>query len=317
MKERQSLATHKRFALSGWERYVITAADGRYMLIVEVSCTGHKETVMIAFADMKKNDVAHAMGFRRRFRHSTILSHVSTEDGYITWANPVLRAAFVVRGNKRHLLFACPSLKLPDGRVGLDVNIILLQGIYEKQNKDMSLRKASSNQRSCWMGTITGMPVSGTLRLGEDMEAFSPDSAWAALDWCRKKGRVRLKKSPVLNATGIHDGAACSISLAMTSRSGSGERHSFISYEGKTYNLSGIIWEAHEYDGLLNAEIHDDAGMLNIRFIPAFSNQTEPSRLFGRVSGRFCPSIGKEIWIESFSGFIEERRITGATTCID
>lgn len=314
IQEKQSRKANKRCAFSGWERYVVTFADGRYMISVEAKCSGHKEVCRIVFADMEKAGCTHVERSRHRIFRSTVLSTPSTEDSHITWADSVLRIAFVTRGRKRHLLFACPTLPLPDGRTGLDADIVLLQDEKRESGKD---RGKILRPTALCMGSIPGMPVSGTLRLGKDMMSFTPDSAWAALDWARKKGHISLKKYPVLSASGAYDGAVCSVSLTRKTLPESSALHDNVTFEGKTYKLSPVVWEAHDHDGSRHARITDAEGKLSIFFTPLFSSQSEPAVIYGRVSGLFTPEAGIEVKLVDFPGFIEERQDHGVPTCAE
>ncbi len=293
----------------GWENYIVSASDGSYMILISVRETYRSCLFSLSYADLKIGGFAHVQEKTFRFFKAPYLTGKSQSNTYVTWANKNLRFTRVSREKNLHLLFSCPSLVLPDGRIGLDASLTLID------NHDTTSYRTdiTSFSRTYPLGAntyVTGMAVSGTLRLGNKVSRYRPDEASAI----EEKGALRkghsLRLPTRLYASGFHDGTSCTLFLSQPfgrKSSGIGE---MCTYNGQVHSLEGAVWHWKE-DGRL--QVTCPGLKLDIVFHPAFvvshsshgKSQPLQRKMFGHITGLVNPTGVTPIPVEGFPGFLE------------
>jgi hypothetical protein len=162
-----------------WEYYAITNQRKAYCVTATMSDMGYCGMFAIAYIDYQTGKGAQRSAVIPFTFGKLGFKNSSREDQDLSWSNHNLRLAFITRKGKRHLLFACPSLVLPDGSVGLDCDLTLKQpNGLESMNIVTSWKE---NRKAFYLNEkINCMEASGTIRRGGVAEQIEQDGTRGA-----------------------------------------------------------------------------------------------------------------------------------------
>ena len=311
--ERKQVRASK-FKIKEWDYYAITNQKEKYTIAVTISDLGYSSLVSIAYIDYKVQQYAQIdkvvlLPFTR-----IKLSPNTIDDSFVTKSYSNLRACFIKKGDKRRLLFSAPQLKLPDGHVGLDVDVELLQ------KKDMeSINIATSwkeNRKAFYLNEkINCMRVSGTIKRGYDSETVNPKHTFATLDWGRGKWTYKntwywaslstqIEKIPV----------GFNLGYGFTDRTPASENAIF--YNNKIHKLDQVTFTLPK-NGYLDGEwkFRDNENRLDLIFTPLVDRigyfnfgiiKSDQHQVFGEYSGKLILDNKEIIVLEKQLGFAEK-----------
>lgn len=296
-----------------WDYYAITSLKHKFAVTATVSDLGFGALFAIAFIDYSKQAAVQtdAMKF---FTFGNIgLSPTSTEDNSVTWANKKLRIAFVKKGESRHLLFAAPHLELPDGRIGLDVNLTLTQP-QEMESMNIATSWAENRKAFYLNEKVNCMPAQGTVRLGYDEIILTQDDAFGVLDW----GRGRWTYSNRWywgSASGAVDGAPFGFNIGYGFSDRTPASENLLYFCNTVHKLDEVTfhipkdsylepWKFTSNDGRFEMDFQpaaDRASCTNFLVIKSVQHQ-----VFGYFSGTAILDDGTAITLSDFPGFAED-----------
>lgn len=302
-----------KLAIKEWDYYAFINQAQGYAITATVSDLGYAALFAISYCDFARKACAQTDAIIFFPLGKIGLSPSSTEDSQLSWANKDLRFAFVKKGEERHLLFACPALVLPDGSVGLDVNVTLVQ----KQEME-SINIATSwkeNRKAFYLNEkVNCMPVRGTIRRGMEKENLLLGEAWAVLDWGR--GRWTYQNRWFWSsASGLVENVPFGFNLGygFSDRTPASENALF--YDGVVHKLDEVTFHIPEGDYLLPWTFTSTDNRLNLQFQPAADRASTTNfllvksiqhQVFGYFSGTVVLDDKTELTLSQFAGFAED-----------
>ncbi len=302
-----------KLAIKEWDYYALVNQEDGYAVTATFSDLGYAALFAISYIDFARKSCAQKDAIKLFPLGKLGLSPTSTEDNQVSWANRDLRLAFIKKGDKRHLMFASPSLVLPDGRVGLDVDVTLTQKpTMESTNIATSWE---ANRKAFYLNEkVNCMPVEGTIRRGLDKERLLTGESWGVLDWGR--GRWTYQNRWYWgSASGLLENVPFGFNLGygFSDRSTASENTLF--YNGIIHKLEEVTFHIPE-DGYLQPwKFSSSDNRLNLDFIPSadrFSTtnllliQSIQHQVFGYFSGTVILDDKTELALARFPGFAED-----------
>ncbi len=302
-----------KLAIKEWDYYALINQEEGYAVTATFSDLGYAAMFAIAYCDLTKQACVQKDSLKVLPLGKLGLSPSSTEDSQISWANEELRFAFIKKGDKRHLMFACPSLVLPDGRVGLDVNVTLTQKpAMESLNIATSWKE---NRKAFYLNEkVSCMPAEGSIRRGLDKKNLLLGETWGILDWGR--GRWTYQNRWYWgSASGLLDNIPFGFNLGygFSDRTPASENALF--YNGVIHKLEEVTFHIPK-DGYLRPwKISSSDNRLNLNFEPAVDRSSTTNfiliksiqhQVFGYFSGTVILDDKTELVLTRFPGFAED-----------
>jgi hypothetical protein len=302
-----------KLAIKGWDYYALVNHEEGYAVTATFSDLGYAALFAISYIDFTRKACAQRDAIKVFSLGRLGLSPTSTEDNQISWANKDLRIAFIKKGDKRHLMFACPSMELPDGSVGLDVAVTLIQKpTMESINIATSWKE---NRKAFYLNEkVNCMPVEGSIRRGLDKENLLLGETWAVLDWGRGRWTYQ-NRWYWSSASGLLDNIPFGFNLGygFSDRSPASENALF--YNGVIHKLEEVTFHIPKDDYLLPWKITSSDDRLNLDFEPAVDRSSTTNLLliksiqhqvFGYFSGTVVLDDKTELILTRFPGFAED-----------
>lgn len=301
------------FAIKEWDYYALVNQEKGYAVTATFSDLGYAGVFAISYSDLTMKAFAQKDAIRFFTRGKLGLSPSSTEDSQVSWSNNKLRFAFIKRGEKRHLMFACPDLKLPDGRIGLDVNVTLTQ---KPEMESINIATSwKENRKAFYLNEkVNCMPVEGTIRRGLDKETLLLGETWGVLDWGRGRWTYQ-NRWYWSSASGLLENIPFGFNLGygFSDRSPASENALF--YNGVIHKLDEVTFHIPENDYLLPWKFTSSDNRLNLNFEPAVDRnsttnfiliKSDQHQVFGYFSGKVVLDDKSELTLTRFPGFAED-----------
>lgn len=302
-----------RLLIKEWEYYAIINQEEGWASSVTFSDLGYAALFAISYVDLATGAVSQTDAIAPFSLGKLGLPATSTEDHELAWSNKHLRIALVKRGEERHLMYACPSLEVGDGRIGLDVDVTLTQS---PSLESMTIATSWKEKRHCFYHNekVNCLPAKGTIRRGSELSRLAIGSTFGVLDWGR--GKWTYKNTWYwASASGTIDQVPIGLNLGygFTDRTVASEN--VIIYDSKVHKLNTVTFEFTSFmDPWI---IKDDEGRLNLTFVPVTDRSShfnlvliasEQHQLFGHYSGTCVLDDNTTITIDHLAGFAEEVR---------
>jgi hypothetical protein len=296
-----------------WDYYAVVNQQKGYAVTATMSDLGYASLFALSYIDYERRSCAQQDAISLFPLGRLGLSGSSTENSQRSWADDKLRFAFVKNGNQRHLLFASPSLVLPDGSVGLDVSLTLTQ---DPEMETMNIATSwEENRKAFYLNEkVNCMPASGTIRRGLQQEHLQDGQAWGTLDWGR--GRWTYKNHWYWgSASGLLENIpfGFNIGYGFSDRSKASENAIF--YDGKIHKLDEVEFHIPTSGYLSPWTFTSNDNRLSLTFEPAVDRSSVSNLLlvksvqhqvFGHFSGKLVLDDGDTLSIDRFPGFAEE-----------
>lgn len=167
-----------------WDYYAITNHEKEYTIAITVSDLGYISLQAITFIDLKlkksvQSDITKLLPLGK-----LKLPANSDEEHYYSFSSEKLRISIIVKDDTIHLLFSDPTMQLPDGNIGLDVDIVLT-----KQQNAQSINIATSwakNRKAFYLNEKKNcLLTKGSIKRGNTIDHVTPLTTLAVLDWGR------------------------------------------------------------------------------------------------------------------------------------
>jgi hypothetical protein len=299
------------FRIKEWEYYAIINQDEQWATAVTFSDIGYAGMFAIAYIDLNTGRVSQTDAIAPLTLGKLRLPATSTEDHELSWANKHLRIALVKRGEERHIMYACPSLDLGDGVVGLDVDITLKQ---PSALESMTIATSWEKKRTCFYHNekVNCLGAIGTIRRGTNQQRLPLGSTFGVLDWGR--GKWTYKNTWYwASCSGLVEQVPFGLNLGygFTDRSVASEN--VIIYDSVVHKLHEVMFEYSSY--LEEWTMKDNEGRLDLVFKPItdrssnfnlFLISSKQHQVFGSFSGTCILDNGQTIVVNNILGFAEE-----------
>ncbi|AEV28896.1 Protein of unknown function (DUF2804) [Sphaerochaeta pleomorpha str. Grapes] len=296
-----------------WDYYAIVNHAKGYAVTATMSDLGYASLFALSYIDFNRGACAQKDAISFLTFGKLGLSKTSTEDSQISWANKTLRFAFIKKGAQRHLLFACPSLELPDGSVGLDVSVTLTQ---DPHMETMNIATSWEEKRKAFYlnEKVNCMPAKGTIRRGMEQEHLQDGDAWGVLDWGR--GRWTYQNRWYWgSASGLLENVpfGFNIGYGFSDRTCASENVLF--YNGKIHKLDDVVFHIPETGYREPWTFSSNDNRFNLSFKPAVDRasttdfiviKSNQHQVFGWFSGTVVLDDKTELFLDAFPGFAED-----------
>ncbi|MGE4453037.1 MAG: DUF2804 domain-containing protein [Sphaerochaeta sp.] len=296
-----------------WDYYAIINTEKHYAVTATISDLGYAALFAVSYIDYAKKEVSQSDALQFFPMGKIGLSASSTLDSQVSWANSKLRLAFCKKGSERHLMVACPSLKLPDGSIGLDYDIVLNQDPHQET---LNIATSWKEQRKAFYLNEKApcLPARGTIRRGMEREELLRGEAWGVLDWGR--GRWTYQNTWYwASASALVENVPFGLNLGYGFSDRSPASENAIFHDGRIHKLGTVNCTFHEDDLTKNWEIKDEEGRLNLVFTPSVDRssttnfliiKSEQHQVFGYFHGTCTLDDGSVLSIKDIPGFAEK-----------
>lgn len=296
-----------------WDYYAITNQVDGWTICGTISDLGYASLLSVSYIDYKRGAFAQKDEMKLMTLGRLALEADSTKDSSVRYIGRDIRLTFIRKGETRRVMIAAPNLRLPDGRVGLDANLELLQpNSMESMNIATSWKE---NRKAFYLNEkVNCMPVGGTVRMGDDIIQLEKDKAWGVLDWGR--GRWTYQNTWYWGSgSGIVDGHrfGFNIGYGFTDRTPASENVVF--YDGKVHKLDDVSFVIPNGDFMKEWRFESSDGRFEMTFKPSVDRsstmnlgiiKTVQHQVFGYFTGTTILDDGTPIHIKDFPAFAEK-----------
>ncbi len=302
-----------KFRIKEWDYYAITNQKDAYTIAVTISDLGYSTLVSISYIDYKLRKYSTVDKVVLLPLKKINLASNTTEDSYVSKSYSNIRACFVKSGSVRKLMFSSPQLVLPNGEIGLDVDINL------DQDKNMeSINIATSwkeNRKAFYLNEkINCMPVIGTIKRGYNVENIEPNTTFATLDWGR--GRWTYKNTwywASLSTLINNEPVGFNLGYGFSDRSSASEDAIF--YKNKINKLDRVKFIIPDNYLEKPWKFKDNEGRLDLTFNPLVDRKgyfnygiikSDQHQVFGEFSGKLILDNKDIVLLDKHLGFAEK-----------
>ncbi|MGE4584335.1 MAG: DUF2804 domain-containing protein [Sphaerochaeta sp.] len=294
-----------------WDYYAVVNQTKGYALTATVSDLGYAALFALCYIDYVRKEVSQSEQLVPFPRGTIGLAASSTIDSQVSWANKHLRLAFIKRGEERHIMASDPHLVLPDGSVGLDIDLTLTQPSSQE-----SLNIATSwkeNRKAFYLNEkVNCLSTKGTIRRGMETESLLLGEAWGVLDWGR--GRWTYQNTWYwASCSTLVENVPFGLNLGYGFSDRSSASENAILYNHVVHKLGEVTFQFASTDAPW--VIKDTQGRLDLVFEPAVTRsshtnmlvvRSDQSQVFGYFSGSCILDDGNPIQLDRLAGFAEQ-----------
>lgn len=299
-----------KWRIKEWDYYCILT--DRHALALTVADNGYLGFLGLSWMDLEAGTATNH-GAVRPFPMGRMALPPSADGGRIDQRFGGVHIAFEVRTGERRLIFDAPQF---DGGRGLAGAITLTQPADERMV--IATPFADAPRAFYYNQKINCMPAQGQAVLGGEAIVFSPDSAFAGLDWGR--GVWTYDNTWYwASASGLHQGRRVGLNLGCGFGDTSAASENMLFVDGKAHKLGEVRFGLPDEGPLDGAPWHfiDDEGRLDLVFDPIVDRHdrvdlklfsTSQHQVFGRYSGRMVLDDGSTLELTGLTGFAEKVR---------
>ncbi|MFA7643339.1 MAG: DUF2804 domain-containing protein, partial [Sphaerochaetaceae bacterium] len=294
-----------------WDYYAVMSHAHQCAICATFSDLGFAALFAIAFIDMKRGKVAQVDAIKPLSMHKTGLP-ADSGDHAIAWANKDLRIAFSRKEERRRMLIGAPDLRLPDGSVGFDADLTLVQ---PPDLESLNIATSWKEKRSAFYlnEKVNCLATSGTVTLGTTTIRLEPDESFGVLDWGRGRWTWR-NRWYWASASGMLDGVSFGLNLGYGFSDRTPASENAIIHDRKIHKLGEVAftipeqrtdaWKISSEDGRVELDfrpVADRSSYMNFLLVKSDQHQ-----LFGHFSGTVVLDDGTKLTLTDFPGFAEE-----------
>ena len=299
-------------SIKEWDYYAIINQQKGYAVTATISDLGYAALFALSYIDFNAAKVSQADALTLFPCGSIGLAPSSTEDSQVSWANKKLRLAFIKRGLNRHIMVACPTLKLPDGTLGLDFDITLTQA---DSAESLNIATSWKEQRKAFYlnEKINCLSSTGIIRRGMETEQLLLGEAWGVLDWGR--GRWTYQNTwHWASVSALLENVPFGLNLGYGFSDRSPASENAIVYNHAIHKLGDVSFVFDQENFLAPWTMQDKEGRLNLEFEPCVDRssktnflviQSDQHQVFGYFSGTCILDDGTILQPQRLLGFAE------------
>jgi hypothetical protein len=300
------------FKIKEWDYYAITSQSQGWTVCGTISDLGYAALLSVSYIDYKLGKFAQADEMKFFTLGKLSLSSSSQIDNSCQYIGKNIRLTFIKRGSSRHIMIAAPSLKHPDGRVGLDLSAVLTQP-QEMESLNIATSWAENRHAFYLNEKVNCMPARGLLRRGDDTIELSQTDVFGVLDWGR--GRWTYQNTWYWSSgSGLVNGHKFGFNLGygFTDRTPASENVIF--YDNKVHKLEDITFNIPE-NYMKNWKFTSSDGRFEMDFKPAVDRcskmnfgviKTNQHQVFGYFTGKAKLDDKTVIEVKDFPAFAEK-----------
>jgi hypothetical protein len=295
-----------------WDYYSVMSHEHRFSVCVTFSDLGFAALFAIAFVDMASGKVSQIDAIQP-LSLGKIGLPASSGDHSVAWANRKLRIACSRKEERRRLLVAAPQLQLPDGRIGIDADLTLVQ---PPNSESLNIATSWKEKRTAFYlnEKINCLAVSGTVRLGNDLITLGPHESFGVLDWGRGRWTY-VNRWYWASASGMLDDVSFGFNLGYGFSDRSCASENAIIYDRRIHKLDEVVftipptsytdpWTITSNDNRFEMTfkpIVDRTSDINLLLVKSIQHQ-----VFGYFTGTAVLDDGTKLEIKDFPGFTED-----------
>lgn len=299
-----------KWRIKEWDYYC--ALTESHALALTIADNGYLGFLGLSWIDLAKGTAVNH-GALRPLPMGRMAMPQSADGGRIAQAFGGVHIAFEARDGERLLTFDAPQF---DGGRGLSGAITLTQP--DDDRMVIATPFVGAPRAFYYNQKINCMPASGEAVLGGERIAFTPEAAFAGLDWGR--GVWTYDNTWYwASASGLHEGRRFGLNLGCGFGDTSAASENMLFLDGKAHKLGEVRFGLPETGPLDGApwRFTDDAGRLDLIFDPVVDRHdkvnlglfsTNQHQVFGRYAGRAVLDDGTELEIAGLTGFAEKVR---------
>ncbi|RJX69192.1 DUF2804 domain-containing protein [Tsuneonella suprasediminis] len=289
-----------------WDYYCI--ADDDHALALTVADNGYLGFLGLSWMDLRAG-TAESHGAVRAFPFGRMRLPPSADAGDIVQQQGDISIAFHHEPGGRRLTFSAPGFA--DGK-GLSGEVWLDQPADDRMV--IATPFADAPKAFYYNQKINCMPATGQVVLGGEQIAFSPDSAFAVLDWGR--GVWTWDNTWYWgSASGLHEGRRFGFNIGHGFGDTSAASENMLFLDGRAHKLGEVTF--HLPDGPLDAanwRFTSADGRFEMEFAPVVDRSSRAAlgpilsdqhQVFGRYAGRAVLDDGTALDISGLTGFAE------------
>ncbi len=301
------------FKKKEWDYYAISNQSEGWTVCGTISDLGYAALLSVSYIDFKRGKFSQADEMKFFTLGHLGLPASSQIDSSCQYVGKNIRLTFIKRGTKRHVMIAAPSMKLPDGRVGLDLNAVLLQP-DEMESMNIATSWAENRKAFYLNEKVNCMQAEGTIRRGDDIQNLQKTKVFGILDWGR--GRWTYKNTWYWGSgSGLVDGHkfGFNIGYGFTDRTPASENVIF--YDNKIHKLDDITFNIPEDNFMKNWTFTSSDGRFEMDFKPAVDRsskinlgiiKTDQHQVFGYFTGKVVLDDKTVVQVKDFPAFAEK-----------
>lgn len=302
-----------KFRIKEWDYYSILNQKEGYAICSTFSDLGYAAMFAISYVDLNTGKASQIDTIKLLSRHKTGLAPSSTENHGITFSDDKMTMSFIKKGSKRYLIYTAPSLILPNGEIGLKVDVTL-----DQPSRMESINIATSwkeNRKAFYLNEkVVGMVVeSGTIRLGNQKIDAKETEFLGILDWGRGRWTYHNKWYWASGCYNDKDGNNIGLNLGygFTDRTPASENSLFVN--GTLHKLDLVTFDYGD-DVMKPWIMKDNEGRLDLVFTPTAPRcsktkigpiLSDQQQVFGYYKGFVKTDDGEIIEIDNMIGFAE------------
>ena len=299
-----------RLRIKEWDYYLIT--DGHIGLALTIADNGYMGLDSVSFLHFDEGWEQTTSPMRILPLGTTNLPESSAEGvSEITKAHYAL--SFTHDGADRRIIFRMENFR---GKDAIEGALTLTDEPAESMVIATPFERSG---RFYYNQKINCMRAAGTVRLGEQHYTFSPDSAFAVLDWGR--GVWTYHNTWYWgSASGLLDGVPFGWNIGYGFGNTEAASENVLFYDGKIHKLSQVTFhiptgENGKEDYMAPWTFDSDDGRFVMDFTPVLDRKncmnllllkSDQHQVFGRFTGRVTLDDGSVLPVRDFFGFAEK-----------
>jgi Protein of unknown function (DUF2804). len=299
------------FRIKEWDYYAILNTKKQYAIAATISDLGYAGLFSISFTDFKEKKSTQVDSVKMLTFHHTGLAASSGEDSYLRYFDDKMVLSFIKKGNKRRLIISAPTLVLPNGDVGLKCELTLTQSI---KMESINIATSWKEKKTAFYlnEKVVGMPCSGSVRSGAELEELERSETFGILDWGRGRWTYR-NRWYWASGCGMQNGKnfGFNFGYGFSDRSMATENALF---------LDGVLYKVHEMKFEIEEDhakpwiMKDGEGLVNLVFTPIAPRtavvkvgpiHSDQKQYFGFYNGT-VKIDGTPFRVENLMGFAED-----------
>jgi hypothetical protein len=295
-----------------WDYYAVISHEHEFAIAATFSDLGFAALFALTFIDLRAGktiqiDAIKALSLGKL----SMPSH--SGDHSIAWANTEIRLAFSRKNEQRRLLLGAPHMILPDGRMGLNADLTLIQ---QPNLESMNIATSwAENRKAFYLNEkINCMPVVGQIQLGQDEIHLDGTEAFGVLDWGR--GRWTYTNRWFWgSASGLLDGIPFGFNIGYGFSDRSPATENVIIYNNTIHKLDQVTFHIPQSSYLDPWQFTSNDERFTMDFKPIVDRKSRTNflviksvqhQVFGRFTGRAILDDGTVLEVVDFLGFAED-----------
>lgn len=301
------------YRIKEWDYYAIINEEREFAIGITYSDLGYASLYSIAFVDYKSGKFSEKSNIKALTRHKTGLLPSPDLDGGLTYTKDDVTFSIIKKGEKRRIIAMLPSFRLPDGRIGLKLDLALIEG---HGTESINIATSWKENRKCFYYNekLNPMKAEGIVWLSSEKIELKKRS-YGVLDWGR--GRWTRENTWYWGSLSGNDGDrlwGINLGYGFSDRTPASENA--IIYDGKANKLNLVEFDYPEDYTSRPWLIKDNEGRLFLEMKPKVNRKSDfnilgaiksdQNQVFGIINGWFLLDSGEKISVDNSYGFFEK-----------